>query len=359
MNITQTQDMTILKIGQKIDFFEGIVEPLTSLVNGQIYNLDIDPVFSKVYLSEAAPLSLPEKIYDFDKDFRQQVIKTLRHPKGNMNVGVLLEGYKGQGKSVIAKLLAIESGLPVIVINKSISTDIDFISFLNKIKQDHVIFIDEFEKLFPEKTDSEDKVHGQNSFLSYLDGLQALTNKRLVIFTSNSEIGDKFINRPSRIRYYKKYNYLSKAVFDMVVDDKLINKDFKADLEDNLDITTCTVDILTSIIEEINIHELPYSQFKTFFNNKERNYTYSIYRQDSKGMWDFIEERVSSKQIGVDNEHASHILGYQIRVIKNTEDVIYYEMQDYEDRNDNESPYRKFIFKALKQPDYSYKKHAF
>lgn len=346
-HITEPGKMTIIDINNDLHFFTGRVKTINELELGKVYSVQLG---KSVTLAPEDELPLPKRIYDFEQDFRQQILDTLRHPSGNNNVGVLLEGYKGQGKSLTAKQLAIESGLPVVLITTAIPKDYDFIGFLNSIKQDYCLLIDEFEKLFPKDDHNDLKFHPQDVFLSFLDGTSALSHKRLVILTTNSEIGDKFINRPGRIRYYKKFNFMSKQVFDAIVMDKLKNKKFKKDLEDELDIPSCTIDILTSIIEEINIQNKPYSKFKHYFNHKERTVTYAKYRKEKGGTWKWIEDVASKKEIGVENEYAMNVFGYGIKVISNDGETLVFEQLDYEnpDREDEDKP-EKFIFKAIKQ----------
>ena len=59
----------------------------------------------------------PHKIYGLERDFIQHVVRTYQH--SNKNVGVLMNGIKGAGKTVTAKTLANDCGLPVILVNAS------------------------------------------------------------------------------------------------------------------------------------------------------------------------------------------------------------------------------------------------
>ena len=347
-HITMPGKMTIIETMGELVFITDMVGVRNTLDPGKVYAMHINHGYEKIEIRETSPLKLPIKIYDFEQDFRKQVLDTLKNPGGNMNVGVLLEGYKGQGKSVIAKQLSIESGLPVILISSQIPKTIDFAKVLGEIKQDYVLLIDEFEKLFSDSDHPENKMHTQDSFLSLLDGAHGLQNKRLVIFTTNKEVGDKFINRPSRIRYYKKYNYMPKAQFDAIVADKLKYKKYKKDLEDNLDIPACTIDILTTIIEEINIHNKPYSEFKDFFNHKERITVYSKYRKEEDGSWKWIEDLNSKKEIGVENEYAQNLIGHNAKILNNDGETVIYEQWDYTDEKKSEEG-KNFIFKLIKQ----------
>jgi hypothetical protein len=351
--ITKPGEMTIINSFNKLQFYTDVIGIDKTLQPGKVYNFNVDHQFGEMWLSPGTALKLPAKLYDFEQPFRDQVLTTLRHEDSNMNIGVLLEGYKGQGKSVIAKQLAIESGLPIVIITGNIPKICDYQNYLNKIRQDYVLFIDEFEKFFPESDHPESKIHVQDSFLTFLDGTLGLEHKRLVIFTSNKEIGDKFINRPSRIRYYKKFNFMSKNVFNAIIEDKLKNKDFRQDLEDNLDVPSCTVDIVTTIIEEINIQNKPYSEFKDFFNHKERETIYTKYRKEPDGSWKWIEELRSKREIGVENEYAQNLIGYNAKILNNDGETIIYEMNDYVDPDNEDDKkadeMKRYTFKLIKQ----------
>jgi|ERR1044072_659960 hypothetical protein len=324
-----SKEVTIVKHGGAYKLFNNEIEVMYSLTPGNVYVLKMAS-FGQLELVDATNLELPKKIYDFEVDFRSQVLKTLNNKDSKNNVGVLLEGYKGQGKSVVAKQLAIESKLPIIMIDSPINKEYDLIGFLNSIKLDHVLFIDEFEKIFAGKDDNESKVHSQNVFLTLLDGIYSSTHKRLFLITTNDEIGDKFINRPSRIRYYKKYNFMKKQVYEAIIDDLLIDKSFKADLEDNINPSDCTIDLLTTIIEEINLHNKPYSEFKEFFNHKEKKLEYSKFKMEKDGTWKWVEDVTVRREIGPD-DNLDSLIHYpkNLKVISNDGEIIIYSCEEW------------------------------
>lgn len=317
--------------GGKVDFYSDGIELSNLLVPGQVYTTDVNYEWNRIDLYCDSPLVLPEKIYDFDKDFRAIVLKSFRQ-SSNKTTGILLKGYKGQGKSVIAKQLAIEAELPIIVMTSKVPKTIDIPSFLNQIQQDVVLFIDEFEKLFDKIDHNDNKFQTQEAFLTVLDGVMSSPHKRLVILTTNDEVNDKFVNRPSRIRYYKDYNFMKKELFHAILNDKLNNKKFKKDLEENLDVASTTIDILTSIIDEINIQNKPYSSFKEFFNNRDREITYNKYKRMKDGSWTYIDEYKTKREIGLeDSDYFRNVFGYHCSIIKVEEGVIYFEDYDWID----------------------------
>ena len=207
----------------------------------------------------------------------------------------------------MAKKMAIELDLPTIIISSQVPKLVDFISKINEIEQDCCIFIDEFEKLFsrPDTGRNED-YHDQNSFLSFMDGAITSKFKRIFILTTNEDLSQHFINRPSRIRYYKNYEFIDPELYDAIIADKLKDKDFEKDLRDNLPLFDCTIDLINTIIEEINIHGKPYSSFKEFFNHRNRSIPYYKSIHDGKewkhvGLID-MDKPVERSTISIDDQ---------------------------------------------------------
>jgi len=196
----------------------------------------------------------------------------------------MLTGQKGCGKTIDAKLICKEANYPVILISGPIPTDVDFVSYIHSIDQDVVILVDEFEKNFKiySEDDSDKNYHRQERFLSLMDGFNS-KNKRLFVFTTNSSVDSHMMNRPSRIKYVKNYKGISDELAKMVIDDLLLKYEFREDLLENIDKNSCTVDILKSIIEEVNIQDIPYSEFMEDFNFKAESITYDIYSVDGRG----------------------------------------------------------------------------
>lgn len=347
--------MTIIEQSGRFQIYNDSIAIHKDFKPGHVYILDFD---SKgiPYLRKGGSLQLPGKLYDNSEDFRTQVLTTLQCKSAKNNVGVLLEGYKGMGKSIDAKLLAMESNLPIIMIVNKIQKDFEFVSFLNAISQNHVLFIDEFEKIFERVDSKDDPYHSQEVFLSMLDGAVSTSFKRLTILTTNDEIGDKFINRPSRIRYYKKYAFLDEGIYRRIIDDLLINKEYQADLEEHLDLPSSTIDLLTTIIEEVNIQNRPYSEWKEIFNNKPRKVVYSKYKRNADGTYSWIEDVETNKEVSVEGVGFEKLVGYKGKLRSNDGKNIHYDVEEYvypdgkkEDVEDDEETDDKLIRTRVKQ----------
>lgn len=193
-------------------------------------------------LEEKAEFNLPEKIYGNLDSLVQRVQDTFKLRSGNL--GVLLSGIKGNSKTTLAKMICKNSGLPVILITEPFTGD-GFKSYLSGMKEEVIIFIDEFEKVYntPEL---------QMEFLSILDGV--FEGKKIFLFTTNNaEINEFLRNRPSRIFYHFKFDNLSNEVIDEIIEAELTDKTFEQDLRGIIQILgSVSIDVLLNIIDEVN-----------------------------------------------------------------------------------------------------------
>lgn len=207
------------------------------------------------------------KVYGLESQFINHALTSFSASEKNM--GVLLNGLKGCGKTVTAKTLANMSGLPVILVD---GDTINNLGFFEDIQQPLCFMFDEFEKII-----NHENMGAIAPLLSFVDGTATAT-KHLMLFTSNdTKISEFFIDRPGRIRYIKNYGSLSSEVVQEILDDKLLHKEFEKDiLEWVAYFKFLTIDILTSIINEVNLHKVGPSVFKSFFNADNEKGTYNV-----------------------------------------------------------------------------------
>lgn len=172
-------------------------------------------------------------------------------------------------KTVSAKIIANRLGLPVLLVNAPYSGLADFVA---KIGCACTLFFDEFEKNFDtrEKEDVE--------LLSLMDGVYNSPYRRVFLLTTNRlHVNENLLGRPSRIRYRKSFGNLPSEVIKEYLDDNLINKELTTDIMEFVDtLSISTIDILKSIVEEVNIHNTPTSAFKGFFNVETAKYSYNV-----------------------------------------------------------------------------------
>lgn len=219
--------------------------------------------FKNLSLQKMHTPELPDKYVDIKKGNGEVILAAFKASKTNL--GATFMGVKGTGKSVDAKKVAVDSGLPVIVIDKPVPRSIDLSSFLASIEQEVVVFIDEFGKNFRAFDDQESDYLTQESLLSILDGVDS-QHKRLFVFTTNESLNEYMLNRPSRVKFLIHYNFLSIDEIKTLLVGALNKEEYLKDLLENLDNSNLTVDILFSIVDLINTIDKPYSEFKSIFN---------------------------------------------------------------------------------------------
>lgn len=213
--------------------------------------------FTGYTLHKREPLDIPSKIYGLT-GFSKRILSTYKNL--NRGMGVLLSGPKGTGKTVEAKITAMDSGLPVILVTTGYS-DQAFQDFIDRIKSPCIIFIDEFEKLYFDEV-------ARNFFLSIMDGVAK--SRHLFVLTSNdSNIGTFFTSRPGRVRYHKEYEFLSEELVREIVMDKIQNKSKAETIISQLNHLSClSVDSLVCMLDECNMYDEVPEDFEKFFNFK-------------------------------------------------------------------------------------------
>lgn len=172
------------------------MENIYQVANGVVkFDKDIDPNLYKknlpagfyttassresVFLKQTEPLTIPSKVYGDSTDRMNRIVKSFE--ASNKNLGVLLYGESGSGKSLLAKqvCLKLSEEYPIIIV---LPEHIDIIEkFIENIDDRCVFFIDEFEKMF-------EKPSYQSGLLSVIDGTSS--KKNLFLFTANEKRHD-------------------------------------------------------------------------------------------------------------------------------------------------------------------------
>lgn len=240
----------------------------TALPNGPasgVYEIHLS--MSGFYLMEISEnFHFDDKVYGLCEDFINYVIKTYNNTSGNL--GILLNGTKGTGKTFTAKEICNRLGLPVIIVKSMGDSDSKMIEWLSgQINFDCIFFFDEYEKEFEDSSE----------ILSFMDGVYNSPYRKFFILTTNSlNINSNLIGRPSRIRYCKTFDNLSENVCREILNDILVDKsaiDSIIALTNQMSIIT--IDLIKQLANEINIHGIQsIDTIKEIFNIEFASYTY-------------------------------------------------------------------------------------
>lgn len=250
-----------LKVGNNINFKFNTDGLEYDLIPGTVYNIIVDRYTDTVSLQESGKLPLPSKVYYTSRDerFIDKVINSYNLSESGFT-GVMLAGLKGSGKTVMAKMIANKSGLPIINIDKNIRPYI-LRKLVEKLGDTSICFLfDELDKILADYDDS--------VLLQILDGSDT-KGKHMILFTCNDddEISEYLIDRCSRIRYWREFNEMPPSLIMEVLNDKLNDKkevksltDF---IKDNFEV--CSFDNISSFVKEAN--DYPTTTFEELFED--------------------------------------------------------------------------------------------
>lgn len=176
---------------------------------------------SGFYLEDYSDITINEKVYGVHEEKVEKVIRN--YYRTEKNLGVILSGHKGIGKSLFAKMLsikAIDSGMPVIIIDKYYP---GIASYIESINQEVMVLFDEFDKTFDVKQE-DGKANPQTEMLSLFDGLSQ--GKKLFVITCNdlSSLNSYLVNRPGRFHYHFRFDYPKEESIREYLTDKLDEK---------------------------------------------------------------------------------------------------------------------------------------
>ena len=256
-----------LRNGRVLKQVDSNIQVLDAL-SKRVYTMNYDSDRHEIFLEDFADeFHFDFKIYGMESKLIEHIMTTFENTTSNL--GILFNGVKGTGKTITAKIIANKTKLPVILINAPYPGLADFIS---KINSPCVLFFDEFEKNF-------DTSKGQDlELLSIMDGVYNSPYRRVFLLTTNNlYINGNFIGRPSRIRYKKSFSNLSIDVIMEYLDDCLEDKTKIPEVLEFIDsLSISTIDILKSVVEELNIHKCSIHDFKNFINVEQAKYSYLV-----------------------------------------------------------------------------------
>ena len=257
--------MSVIQSGTKYSF-ANITDTFQTLPKGN-YLLKFDQR-EGFYLEQKDEFVLPKKIYG-DQSIVNRWLKSWE-VNSTKNLGILLAGTKGSGKTITAQKFCIDSQLPVIMINEQFHGS-DFIDFITSPKLGKcIIFLDEFEKTFS-------KNDFQHEVLSIMDGTYN-TSLIFLLTVNEDKLNDYLVNRLNRIKYCKSYHDLELDVIEEVIDDMLVNKDHKQSIYNFFDkVNLRTFDLLVNLIKEMNLFNEDALKCGSHLNLKPHSKHYDVY----------------------------------------------------------------------------------
>lgn len=178
--------------------------------------------FSKMsgfYLTNADDIEVGEKIYGVHIEKVEKVMGSFA--AFERNLGVILSGPKGIGKSLFAKLLSIEAvkrGYPVVIVNTYYPGIADYLA---SIQQETLVLFDEYDKTFLSKDGRGTECDPQTEMLTLFDGMAQ--GKKLFAITCNElrNLSDYLVNRPGRFHYHFRFDYPNSAEVREYLSDKI------------------------------------------------------------------------------------------------------------------------------------------
>ena len=206
--------MKAISIGRRYEIHEDSLKAYDKLpVN--TYTVRFDKM-SGFYLEARTRLAVTEKVYGIHPEKADKVLRAFT--MFERNLGVILSGSKGIGKSLFARLLsakAQEAGYPVIIIDQFIP---GIAAYIESIEQEAVFLFDEFDKTFGSVCPGTNEADPQSALLSMFDG-----TSKLFIITCNSlqRLNDYLVNRPGRFHYHFRFDYPAPEEIQAYLTDKL------------------------------------------------------------------------------------------------------------------------------------------
>ena len=211
------------------------------------------------FLKKYSDLKISEKVYGVHSEKVDKVLNSFQI--FNRNLGVILSGDKGIGKSLFSKLLsikAIESGYPLIIVNSYFP---GISEYLAEIDQEVVVLFDEFDKTFElseqSRRDSDgEKRSPQTEMLTLFDGVAQ--GKKLFVVTCNdiNALSKFIVNRPGRFHYHFRFEYPTSAEIEEYLMDSLYTDKAKEQIKNVIAFsqkTKLNYDCLRSIAFELNL----------------------------------------------------------------------------------------------------------
>lgn len=302
--------MKAIKIGNRVEIYNDTVRTFDALPP-KTYMVRFAKM-SGFYLEEYTDIAVNEaKVYGGQLEKACKVIAA--YQRFDRNLGVILSGDKGIGKSLFARLLAVRAvgqGIPVLVVDRYIA---GIASYLAGVDQRVMLLFDEFDKTFGGIKPPEGAPEPQTEMLGLFDGISQ--GKKLFVITCNEirHLNDCIINRPGRFHYHFRFDYPSEAEIRSYLMDKLEKKyydeiDAIVEFSRKVDLN---YDCLRAIVLEVNSGEHFHTAIQdlNILNLTQDRYDLAVHFKNEKVIGaqdieiDFFSQEQKTVDISEDNYH--------------------------------------------------------
>ncbi|MBR6611239.1 MAG: AAA family ATPase [Campylobacter sp.] len=269
-----------LKVDDELVFMDGdAISTVGKKIPINFYKTAFHPLRG-TFLKETEIKLSHGKIYGHSQEIADHISKAFELNPEDKNLGVLLSGERGLGKTLTTRLVIeqLKDKYPVISISEYTS---DLPVLLSHIKNS-IILMDEFEKFMGGNicgSENEDDQTKQEALLSILDGNTGCSGNLFLLTVNNVyKVDDNLISRPGRIRYHYRYVSEDADTVRKYCQDNLERKDLTEEVVKVLSITKCvSLDIITQFVDELNkFPELKPLEALKIFNIESTSKNYNI-----------------------------------------------------------------------------------
>lgn len=238
----------VIKTGNQYSIRSENAMTIYDTLPAQNYTVKFDERTGQYYLEPIDDFKIPSKLYGSPTKRAERILNTFDQRSGG--TGVLLQGSKGSGKTLLAKYtsaIAREQGIPTVVVNQPHRGD-EFNQFIQSIEGKCIIIFDEFEKVY--------EYHHQEQVLTLLDGV--FNSQKLFFITTNDKhrVSNYMQNRPGRVYYNFVYKSLEEDFVRDYCDDNLNDKSQIQGIVNYCNVFSFfNFDMLQAAVEEMNRYD--------------------------------------------------------------------------------------------------------
>lgn len=278
--------MKIINTGYKFKIYNDGMQTYDNLP-AQMYTADFNQDEGFYLTKYHENIEISEKVYGIHHQKVSKVLSSFEQFKRNM--GVILSGDKGIGKSLFSKMLAqqaIDNGIPVIIVNYYAP---GIASFLDLIHQNVMVLFDEFDKTFTKAPHCDP----QTEMLTLFDGISV--GKKLFVVTCNGlgGLSNFLVNRPGRFHYHFRFDYPTDKDITEYLQDKL-SKEYHAEIPKVINFSkkvSLNYDCLRAIAFELQLG-LPFEvaiKDLNIINLEEEEFDLTLVFEDGSKLYAFRE----------------------------------------------------------------------